>query len=304
MGIRDISIVGAGSVGVFLTYILNKRSMTPKLIFRRNVEERIFLKTLSGDEFQLRYKPILYKDFNKWLSSDLVVIATKAYDAEKIIDDISNRSVDVKSFVFVQNGLKILENAADKLGSEKIIQILLNHGIAKVDKNVFLWSGGGRSYIGALPGSSNPYVEEIHDLFSELDLEVVNDIQPYRWLKLSVNAVINPITAILEDKNRVVIDNIFVREFLARRICKEIEAVADLHGINLPKDPYEEVIRVAKETGNNYSSMYMDIRYCRRTEIDYINGAVVEYGLRKGYKALFNETLYYLVKAKEAKCVA
>ncbi|MGC9148469.1 MAG: ketopantoate reductase family protein [Sulfolobales archaeon] len=299
----NISIVGAGSVGVFLTYILNKRGLMPKLVFKKNIEEKIFLRTSSGEDYLLRYKPALYKDYSDWLSSDVIIIATKAYDAEEIIRDIADRAESIRTLLLVQNGLKVLEKAIERFGGEKVVQILLNHGIARIDKNFFLWSGGGKSYIGTLLNVSNPYIEKLSDLLGEIDLEIVRDIQPYRWLKLSVNAVINPITAIIEERNRVVIENMYVRDYLAKKICEEVREVAGLYNISLPKDPYEEVIRVARETGNNYSSMYMDIRYCRRTEIDYINGAVVEYGLRRGFKALYNETLYYLVKAKEARCI-
>ena len=303
MSNTSITVVGAGSVGVFLTYILNRKGVIPKLVFKKSIEEKIFLRTPYGEDHILKYVPVLYSDYSNWLNSNIIILATKAYDAEEIIKDIANRTENIRTLVLVQNGLKIFESAIERFGGDKIIQILLNHGIARIDKNIFLWSGGGRSYIGALPDVYNPYIEYLTDLLSEISLEIVRDIQPYRWLKLSVNAVINPVTAILEERNRVVIENIYVRDYLAKKICEEIRDVASLYGISFPKDPYEEVIRVAKETSNNYSSMYMDIKYCKRTEIDYINGAVTEYGLRRGFKALYNETLYYLVKAKEARCI-
>lgn len=297
----SVSIIGAGSVGVFLTHLLNKESVSPILVFRNEIQREVIFER-SDKVHRIRYTPALYNEYEKWLSSDVLIIATKAYDAEYIIRDLSQRRSSAKAYVLVQNGLKIFEKAVDLLGSDRVIQLLLNHGIARVDKNRFIWNGGGRSYIGMLAGSENPYLYVLRDLLHEIDLEVVKDIQPYRWLKLSVNAVINPVTAILEERNKVVVENSYVRDHVAKRICEEIVKIAELRSVRLPKDPYEEVMRVARETGQNYSSMYMDIKLCRRTEIDYINGAVVEYGSEDGYKAYYNEIMYYLVKAKEARC--
>jgi 2-dehydropantoate 2-reductase len=44
----------------------------------------------------------------------------------------------------------------------------------------------------------------------------------------------------------------------------------------------------------------MDIEAGRRTEVDYINGKFVEYGLRAGLDTPFNKTLMSLVKGLES----
>ncbi|MEL9929307.1 MAG: ketopantoate reductase family protein [Sulfolobales archaeon] len=304
----EISIIGAGNVGSLLTYLMNRSYVYPRLVFKRDrVAEDMYLENIDGRRAILRYKPVVYDDYESWIYSDIIVIATKAYDAESIIRDISARIPRNKEELLVvvtQNGLKILEIAAELIGPDKISQLVLNQGVHRINSNTFRWIGGSQSYLGMLKGYRNKYLEIFKDLLREINIEVVEDIQPYRWLKLAVNAVINPITAIMRARNKIIVENSYIKDLIARKICEEVEEVARRNSIEMPADPYEEVIKIARSTGDNYSSMLSDVLNCKRTEIDYINGAVIEYGLRRGFKPIYNEILYYMVKAQEETCHA
>jgi 2-dehydropantoate 2-reductase len=52
-------------------------------------------------------------------------------------------------------------------------------------------------------------------------------------------------------------------------------------------------------SGNHKPSMLMDIEAKRRTEIDYINGKFVEYGIRAGVSTPYNDTMRSLIKGIE-----
>jgi 2-dehydropantoate 2-reductase len=303
MNRRDITIIGPGSVGSFLTYILNRSDVEPMLVFREVVSNEIYIDLREEKTVKLRYRPFLYNN-RDWVDSKIIIITSKAYDAEKILIDLRSLNIKPDLILLVQNGLKIFELATEFFGPDKVAQIVLNHGIERVDKNRFKWNGGGISYLGMLKNYSNTLLGYIYDLFKDLGIILVDDIQPYRWLKLAVNSVINPMTALLRERNKVVVENIYIRDYLAKRVCEEVKEVAERLGIVLPKDPYEETLRVARETGDNVSSMLKDLINCRKTEIDYINGAVVEFGRKIGLKTYVNETLYYLVKSREMMCHA
>ncbi|MEZ0290264.1 MAG: 2-dehydropantoate 2-reductase [Sulfolobales archaeon] len=302
----SVSVVGGGSVGSLLVYSLNRSSVRPVLVFKRdNIIDKISIESKSGDRISLDYTPALYDEFEKWINSDIILIATKAYDAEYIIDDLRLRLPRDRPslIVFSQNGLKIFEKASDLIGRDRVAQLILNHGVYRVSRDLYKWIGGGRSFIGMSREYQNSYLSLARDMLRELMVDLVEDIEPYRWLKLAVNAVINPITALLGEKNRIVIENRFIRDILAREICGEILETAKRYNITLPKDPYEEVLRVARDTSDNYSSMLSDVIRCKRTEIDYINGAVVEYSVKRGFKPIYNQVLYYMVKAREEICL-
>lgn len=299
-----ISIVGAGSVGSFLTYVLNRSSVWPILVFRNPPFPKYqYIIIGSGKRITLDYGGTIYDNTDRWSNKDVIIIATKSYDAEAILEDLA--SMDKREWrllVLVQNGLGVFEKAVELFGPGSVAQIVLNHGIHRVGPGTYRWVGGGRSYIGMVKGYTNDALDKLASLLAEASIEVVRDIQPYRWLKLSVNAVINPVTAILRRKNKVVFENSYVRDHLSRSIISEVMRISKSLGIELPADPYEETMRVARETGDNYSSMYMDLKMCRRTEVDYINGAIASHGRRLGIDTPYNEALYYMVKALESRC--
>jgi len=125
-------------------------------------------------------------------------------------------------------------------------------------------------------------------------------VEGYRWLKLIVNSAINPLTAILRAKNSIIIDNPLVGK-LAAKVVLEGWLVSRELGITLPRNPIIELINVAAATGENYSSMYQDVIKGRRTEIDYINGAIVEIGERVGVNTVLNKVLTLLIKSIEGR---
>ena len=133
------------------------------------------------------------------------------------------------------------------------------------------------------------------------NVKIVDDIEPFRWLKLAVNAAINPITALLRAKNGVVLENTYARD-LAIKAAEEAWRVAAARGVQLPVSPVEEALRIAAATKENRSSMLQDISQCRRTEVDYINGAVVKYGEEVGVQTPVNKALWMLIKALEEQC--
>lgn len=119
--------------------------------------------------------------------------------------------------------------------------------------------------------------------------------------KLVVNAVINPLTALSRCKNREVAEDGTLRRLAGRLIAEEIGPV--MRGVVGEQDGefsderlLERVLVVARETGENTSSMLQDVMGGRRTEVGWINGFVVREGRRLGVEAGMNERLVGLVE--------
>lgn len=116
------------------------------------------------------------------------------------------------------------------------------------------------------------------------------------WAKLSVNAVINPLTALHNIQNKHIANPEFEQSRIA--ICNEFTQVADAYGLDFDaKSVHENVLSVAKATGENYSSMHQDVAHGRQTEIDAINGYIVDMAKKKGIPVPENTLLVERVKA-------
>jgi 2-dehydropantoate 2-reductase len=77
--------------------------------------------------------------------------------------------------------------------------------------------------------------------------------------------------------------------------------VSDKSVITLPyPDPLKKVEEVCRLTAENYSSMYQDVKYLRKTEIDYINGAIVSEGKKNGVDTPLNRSVTSIIHALES----
>ena len=62
---------------------------------------------------------------------------------------------------------------------------------------------------------------------------------------------------------------------------------------------YKKTQNVCRQTTNNRCSVLQDLTAHTKTEIDHINGALIQHAKRYDMEAPCNQTLYALVKAME-----
>ena len=84
-------------------------------------------------------------------------------------------------------------------------------------------------------------------------------------------------------------------------LIKECVKVARANEINLGWDFYPHAIEYMRKAGDHKPSMLMDIENNRRTEIDFMNGKFIEYGVQSGVETPYNIMIRSLVKAIESK---
>jgi 2-dehydropantoate 2-reductase len=133
-----------------------------------------------------------------------------------------------------------------------------------------------------------------------LKTEAVSAIVPELWAKAILNAGINSITAITGLPNGQLLAQPGLKELLERTV-REGQAVAEATGIALPSEDLVERARlVASMTAENKSSMLQDIERGRPTEVDSINGAIVQQARALGLEAPVNAALWALVKGIES----
>src|SRR5262249_61478305 len=89
---------------------------------------------------------------------------------------------------------------------------------------------------------------------------------------------------------------------LVTALVDEGKAVATAQGIELDADPEDLIDYAARpEVGYDHkASMLQDVEARRQTEVDSLNGGIVEFGRRYGVPTPNNETMWALVKGVEA----
>jgi len=235
-----------------------------------------------------------------WGQFDVVLVATKAYDFPAALPEAINASRRDGLIVSLQNGLGCLEELEERVGAERSAAAVTYYASMRVSDNTVLFMGGTRVVLGQRSRRRHPLLGALADALRRggWRAEVVDDIDAWRWDKLIVNAAINPVTAILGVPNGKLLASSHALQ-LCRCIIGEAVEVAEKAGVRLPRDPYKAFIETVKATRGNRSSMLQDIEARRRTEIDYINGALIAIATRMKMALPCNSIVYTLVKALE-----
>jgi len=145
-----------------------------------------------------------------------------------------------------------------------------------------------------------PGFEELAGLLTAAGLpaEISEDLLAVRLRKLAVNLVINPLTAVLNRPNGVLLEPAAWE--LAVELVREMAPVLAARGL---EDGWEDLLRlverVARQTADNTSSMLADVRAGRKTEIEEITGVLLRWGEEMGLDLPRHRALYHLVRALE-----
>ncbi len=229
---------------------------------------------------------------NRPEDASITFVTVKAYDTEKAAKMLS--SVNPGVVCSLQNGI----------GNEEILQRYCSRVVGGVtsyaanlaDFGHVVYAGEGYTYVGGLNDREDAELVAKVLRKAKMRVEVVDDIEFRIWAKAVVNAAINPITAICRVRNGEVVRNEFLWS-VARAVAGECRMVMKRMGYEF--DAEKEVRRVAEMTAENRSSMLQDFEKGRRTEIEFINGAIVRKGRELGVGCPVNETLLNLVRGME-----
>jgi 2-dehydropantoate 2-reductase len=133
-----------------------------------------------------------------------------------------------------------------------------------------------------------------------------NEVQIRLWRKLAVNAAINAVTALVDCPNGQLLDSPSGKR-IASAVVNEVALLASAtlgqHPLLLADDIAAHVFKVAHTTRRNLSSMCIDIRLGRASEIEYINGYVASAAKQMGLPTPVNDALAELVRMKEESMV-
>jgi 2-dehydropantoate 2-reductase len=127
------------------------------------------------------------------------------------------------------------------------------------------------------------------------DSEWCDDIMPALWGKLAVNAAINPLTAIDNIPNGALAEKHYQQQI--QTVIAELVKIAKSEGLSLDNDTLlQRVNQVISLTATNYSSMQQDIQHQRLTEIDAINGYLLQLAQHHDVELPVNQSLVAQVK--------
>jgi 2-dehydropantoate 2-reductase len=231
---------------------------------------------------------------------DFGIVATKAIHTRNAIAETAHAFGKNSAVCSVQNGV----------GNEEILAEHIHYVIRgttfpaghPIAPGHIGYDIKGDTWIGPFEPTHTPMsrVEELAGLMtrSGMNTMALSDARGAQWTKLIFNASTNPVGALTQlhhgAATRFAPTNALFEDLIA-----EGEAVARALGIELHGDPRQMVQKGANAPGQHRASMLQDVLAKRQTEVDFMNGAIVNWGKHAGVPTPLNHALWNLIKGLE-----
>ncbi|MBI5068107.1 MAG: 2-dehydropantoate 2-reductase [Deltaproteobacteria bacterium] len=302
-----ILVLGAGALGGLFGARLAEAGQDVTLLevnvarARLLAEEGLFLSEADKGERQVRLKVVTSCEGMEPV--DLLFVAVKSYQTEDAVR-AGLPAMGPRTWILsTQNGIGNVERIRKVAPRARVLTGITYHSIQHTGPNRMRYRTGVKPIQMSPAGLPiDDEVRAIGAMFNAAGLkcEVVERVDDVVWQKLVHNAVVNPVSALtgmscselLEDEDM---------QTLMRGLCLEIAGVMQARGTPLedPQDPYVPIVRSQKALAKNRPSMWQDLVRGFRTEIDAMNGGVVDEAERLGMKAPLNWAIVQLIHSRE-----
>lgn len=301
-----IAVWGGGALGLLWSARLARQYDQLLLITRTIRQARqikrtgVVLTMLTGERQTIRVKAQPARMLADEKPFDVILVMVKQHHLPSVLPLLKNVIHLKTQVLFFQNGW----------GHQKWLEKLSFHcdtylavtteGALRKDNHV-RHTGKGTSWIGSFPHFGKKPSLALKSLMEKAGedlLQYDENIYQRLWGKLTINCVINPMTAWYEVRNGELLKPKYDAD--KEGILNEVVEVASLEGISLKhQQMWEQIHEVCRKTSANFSSMLQDLNHQRPTEIDYLNGAIVRLGEKHQRKLPINEEWVQRIREKE-----
>ena len=306
---RKIAILGPGAVGSALGGFFAAAGHRVTLIGRPNDGhdwpapgshlDAIRSGGLLVDGIKGRYatRPEISADIPDGVDApDLILLTVKSFDTAQAARRIAEANADCP-VLHLQNGIGNFELLREVLPEERILSgmIIIGFTIPEPGRATVTVYGGDIK-VGRMSGGMDATLEDVVALFDALPFttHAVGDIGSHLWGKLLYNCALNPLGAIFNVPYGRLLDQ--TAQDMIREILEEAFRTAAAYEIPLfwpDSETYRAFLTGTQipATADHFPSMGADLRAGKRTEIDFLNGAVARLARQRDLPAPVNTTI-------------
>ncbi|MDP4085718.1 MAG: 2-dehydropantoate 2-reductase [Bacillota bacterium] len=291
-----IGIIGAGSIGLLFASHLSQ--ICPVVIYTRTKEQAKVINengiVLWKGNRALRMN-VKAMTIDEWAGDEqLNIIAVKQYHLENILSRMKEFKKKIENLLFLQNGMGHLKLLSG-INANHIFVGSIEHGANKENSFTVRHNGEGITNLALFKGDRDSLFEIVSLFPPSFPVKLHENYYEMLLNKLIINAVINPMTAILQVKNGELINNPYYLQVL-KDLYLEISCIMHLKDV---EGNLQKIIQVCQNTSENRSSMFKDIEGGRKTEVEAILGFLLEEKEKDNQKAPLITSFYHLIRGKE-----
>lgn len=315
-----ICVYGAGSIGCYLGGRLVAAGYDIDFIVRPKIQQQLqtygltisdyngFKQNIAANQLHMTIDP------NEVAHADIILVCVKSASTEQVafeLKDILKKKTIIISF---QNGLSNVGILKQILTEHTILEGMVPFNVAALGNGVFHQGTDGALYV-----KSHAQLDELVRAFkkAKLEIQLEQDMQAVQWAKLLLN-LNNSINALSQLPLK---QQLSIREYRQCLALAQLEAlsllkIAKIKPAKLTPIPAQFIPKILKLPNAAFkiiskkmlaidpiarSSMADDLMAGRKTEIDWINGEIVNLAKHLNLNAPINQKLIQLVKRAELR---
>ena len=311
----NILVIGAGGVGIGLATSVASQGADVSIYARgetaKAIKENGIKRCGLFTHYEIREIPV-YESYEEIPKNhfDYIFICSKTTANEDIAENLNrNRAILNKStkIIIFQNGFGNDEHYLKHFTKKQVFSARVITGFTRPERHISEVTVYTEPILlGSLQGENPDSLQEIADLItaSGIKCEITTEVDKYLWAKMLYNCTLNPLGAILDVTYGKLTENQYTLDIMNSIIDEIFEVIKASPYETLWDTPeeYKDIFysKLVPDTYNHYSSTHQDIKKKIPTEIDSLNGKVIQLGKLNNVNVKTNEFIYNLIKAIES----
>jgi 2-dehydropantoate 2-reductase len=304
--IKKVVVLGAGAVGCYFGGMLARSGKNVLLIARDNHVKAIKKNGLFMDcqSFQEHVDVDASSSIEGVADADLILVCVKSPDTKIVMQEIKDLINPGALILSLQNGVDNTERISQVV-SNKVFPAVVYVATSMSGDGHVKHFGRGELIIGntSQDGQASLELQKICDLFLDANIpcNISEGIQRELWLKFLVNCSYNGISAIGQISYGEMAQQENIKK-LIDNLTTEFLLVANKENISISADEAKIVNQqIARTMASQKSSTAQDLMRQKPTEIDYLNGLIIQKASQYDLDVPNHKVIYALVKMLENK---
>ncbi len=293
-----IAVFGAGAVGCYFGGLLARGGHDVELIGRRRHVEAIERDGLDLETGASRQRIAVRASTEAGAArgARLVLCCVKSADTEAAGRALAPHLDAAATVVSMQNGVDNATRLQSGL-AQPVVAAAVYVAVEMAGPGHVRHHGRGELVI-----APSARAQEIVSAFADagVAVTVAADIDAALWEKLAINCAYNALSAVTGSSYGPLFGDPEALTMM-HAVVDECAAVARAMGIALPATTWAAVERIGRTMPTQVSSTAHDLARGHPSEVDHLNGVVVQLGRIRGVPTPVNHTLHTLVKLLEAR---
>ncbi len=301
-----IAVVGLGPVGLIIATHLKETNFNVAIFGNDKVKinlirtegvklDGVFQKHTFFDNIITDIAEL--KSFNP----KAIIVCIKSYHTSSFIEKVLETNFENCLFVSAQNGIDVENIISSRIGESNTMRMVINFAGNLISPNsVKVTFFNSPNYLASLDDSKNEEALQICKSLTDVGLNT-NAVSSFEilkriWEKTILNASLSALCGIGKLTIKEAMETPDAVEIIEQVIEEAIE-VAEAEKIKFEDEFVRKCLRYLKKAGDHFPSLAVDLINNRPTEIEFINGKIVEYGKKHYIRTPINLAFTNLVNA-------